>query len=374
MKRIRVLALASYPVEAASSRHRIVQFIEPLAARGFDVTFSPFLNASLFAALYEPGKLLPRLPHVAFRTLLRLGAIVRAARADVVFVQREAMLFGPPIVEWLASRLLRRPLVLDLDDATWLPYASPIYGRLATFLKRPAKTDRLIRWARIVTCGSPSIAGHVRSRGAEAVVVPTVVDTRRFRPGRARSEEIPTIGWIGTHGTFPFFERLLPIFERLAREVPFRLTIVGSGRAEVRVAGVEVETRPWRIEREVEDFQSLDAGVYPIDDDEWSTSKAGFKAVQYMASGVPFVMSPIGVCASMGIPGRTHFSAVTDDDWLDALRRLVTAASLRERMSIEGRAFAEEHYDIESQADALAAVIRSAMDKRKESASGTVAD
>lgn len=364
MRAIRVLALASYPVEAASSRHRIVQFIEPLAARGIDVTFSPFLDDSLFAALYEPGKLLPRLPRVVFRTLLRLGTIVRAARADVIFVQREAMLFGPPIVEWLASRLLRRPLVFDLDDATWLPYASPIYGRLATFLKLPSKTDRLIRWARVVTCGSPNIAGHVRSRGGEAVVVPTVVDTRRFRPGRARSGGIPTIGWIGTHGTYPFFERLLPIFEHLAREVPFRLTIVGSGRPDVRVPGVEVENRPWRIEREVEDFQSLDAGVYPIADDEWSAGKAGFKAVQYMASGVPFVMSPIGVCATMGIPGRTHFSAITDDDWLDALRRLAMDASLRERMSAAGRAFAEQHYDIESQADVLAAVIRSAMNRR----------
>ena len=48
--RMRVLALASYPVEGASSRFRIVQFIEPLAARGIDVTFSPFLDASLFAA------------------------------------------------------------------------------------------------------------------------------------------------------------------------------------------------------------------------------------------------------------------------------------------------------------------------------------
>jgi glycosyltransferase involved in cell wall biosynthesis len=358
MKRIRVLALASYPVEAASSRYRIVQFIEPLAARGIDVTFSPFLDTRLFAALYEPGKLLRRLAHVAFRTLIRFGALVRAARADVVLVQREAMLFGPPVIEWLVSVLLRRPLILDLDDATWISYASPVYGRLATFLKWPAKTDRLIRLADVVTCGSPNIAAYVRARGAQAAVVPTVVDTRRFRPGHARSQEIPNIGWIGTHGTYPFVERLLPIFERLTRERLFRLTIIGSGRAEVHVDGLEVESRPWRIEREVADFQSLDVGVYPLFDDEWSAGKAGFKAVQYMATGVPFVMSPIGVCATMGIPGRTHLSALTDDDWLDALRQLLTDHELRKRMSAAGRAFAEEHYDIEAQADVLAAIVR----------------
>lgn len=361
MKRIRVVALASYPVEAASSRYRIVQFIGPLAERGINVTFSPFLDASLFAALYEPRKLLRRLPQVVFRTLLRFGAPIRAARADLVFVQREAMLFGPPVIEWLVSRLLRRPLILDLDDATWIPYASPVYGRLATFLKWPAKTDRLIRFARIVTCGSPNIAGYVRARGAEAAIVPAVVDTRRFRPGHARSPEIPTIGWIGTHSTYPFLERLLPIFERLARERPFRLTIVGSGRAEVRVHGVEVESRPWRMEREVADFQSLDVGVYPIADDEWSAGKAGFKAVQYMATGVPFVMSPVGVCTTMGAPGRTHFAAITDDDWLDALRRLLADRDLRNRMSVAGRAFAEQHYDIESQSDAFAAIVRGAV-------------
>jgi glycosyltransferase involved in cell wall biosynthesis len=361
MKRIRVLALASYPVEAASSRYRIVQFIEPLTERGIDVTFSPFLDAALFAALYQPGKLLARLPQVFARTVGRLGALIAAARADVVFVQREAMLFGPPVIEWMASRVLRRALVLDLDDATWIPYASPVYGRLATLLKWPSKTDALIRMARIVTSGSPHIAEYARSKGAEAVVIPTVVDTRRFRPAEFREAEVSTIGWIGTHGTYPFVERLLPIFERLAREVRFRLTIVGSGRDSIAVNGVEVETRPWLMEREVADFQSLDIGVYPIADDAWSAGKAGFKAVQYMATGVPFVMSPVGVCAAMGVPEETHFAAVSDDDWFESLRRLVTDIELRKRMSLTARAFSEKHYDIEPQADALAAAIRGAL-------------
>src|SRR5437763_16117013 len=70
---IRVLALASYPVEAASSRYRIVQFIAPLAERGIDVLFEPFLDRGLFAVLYEPKKLVPRLPRLFFRALDRVA-------------------------------------------------------------------------------------------------------------------------------------------------------------------------------------------------------------------------------------------------------------------------------------------------------------
>ncbi len=346
MKRIRVLALASYPVEAASSRYRIVQFIEPLARRGIDVTFSPFLDAVLFEALYKPGKLLRRLPRLLLRTFGRIGAVFAATRADVVFVQREAMLFGPPVIEWLIARVLRKPMIVDLDDANWIAYPSPVYGRIATWLKWPSKTDRLIRWARAVTCGSPNIAAY-----ANGVLVPTVVDTRRFRPAPRRNPAVPVVGWIGTHSTYAYVERLLPVFERLATEVPFELRIVGSGRA-------DVDAQPWSLAREVEDFQALDVGVYPIADDEWSAGKAGFKAVQYMATGVPFVMSPVGVCATMGIDGRTHLLATTDDEWHHALLLLLTDARLRESMSIEGRAFAEAHYDVEPQADALAKIIR----------------
>ena len=352
MKRIRVLALASYPVEAASSRYRIVQFIEPLARRGIDVTFSPFLDAPLFDALYKPGKLFRRLPRLLLRTVARLGAVVAATRADVVFVQRDAMLFGPPVIEWLIARVLRKRMIVDLDDANWIAYPSPVYGRLATWLKWPSKTDRLIRWADAVTCGSPNIAGY-----ANGILVPTVVDTKRFRPAPRREATIPTVGWVGTHSTYAYLQRLLPLFERLASEVPFRLRIVGSGRAKIEVRGVDVEMQPWSLAREVEDFQALDVGVYPIADDAWSAGKAGFKAVQYMATGVPFVMSPVGVCASMGIEGRTHLLARSDDEWHDALLRLIRDVELRESLSKEGRVFAEAHYDIEQQADALAEVI-----------------
>ena len=78
---------------------------------------------------------------------MRLWDIVAASKADVILVQREAMLFGPPVIEWLTTRVCNRPLVLDLDDATYVSYTSPTYGRVGRALKWFSKTDDLIRWA-----------------------------------------------------------------------------------------------------------------------------------------------------------------------------------------------------------------------------------
>jgi glycosyltransferase involved in cell wall biosynthesis len=351
-RRLRVLALATYPIEAAASRYRIVQFIKPLAARGIDVTFSPFLDTPLFDVLYEPRRLFLRLPRLIWRLLRRLGDVVRASRADVVWIQREAMLFGPPVIEWLIARVLRKPVVLDLDDPTYVPYVSPIYGRFATWLKWPSKADTLIRWSRAVIAGSKTVADYA---GPKSVIVPTIVDLDVFKPGGAAGSQPAVIGWIGTHGTFPYLEPILPVLAKLAREHDFRLRIIGSGCTSVDVPRAELKL--WRLEDELADLQSFDVGLYPITEDRWSVGKSGFKAVQYMAIGVPFVMSPVGVSASIGMDGSTHFLARTPDEWYERLSALLGDAALRRSMGQAARKFAEEHYGVEQHAGRVAEVL-----------------
>jgi hypothetical protein len=51
----------------------------------------------------------------------RIGDIAAARRADAFLVQREAILLGPPIIEWLVTRLGGRPKVLDLDAESRRP-------------------------------------------------------------------------------------------------------------------------------------------------------------------------------------------------------------------------------------------------------------
>ncbi len=366
-----VLALSSYPGEAAATRFRVGQFVGLLGERGIQVELSSFLDAEGFRRLYEPGRSFVGTAAKAAAfvrpVLRRVAEVARAGKFDLLFVQREAMLFGPAVFETLMQRIGRLPMVLDLDDATYVAYSSPTYGRLGSSLKFFGKTDRLIDRAAVVTCGNRFIAEYVGRRGVPAVVVPTVVDTEVYRPLKTAPEDgILVIGWVGTHSTFPSLEFLFPVLQDLAEKHKFRLRAVGTGRAGVDLPGVDTEFAPWSLANEITDFQRIDVGLYPIvtspsASEEWLRGKSGFKAVQYMAVGVPFVMSPVGICAEMGIEGETHINAQTPADWYNALDRLLTDSELRRQMGDAGRRYSLEHFGVEEQADKLAEVFRAAV-------------
>jgi glycosyltransferase involved in cell wall biosynthesis len=364
---MKVLALASYPIEAAATRYRLEQFIVPLAERGITLEVRPFLDSAQFTSLYRREQLARKGFGLLRSALRRFGDVARARRADVVLVQREAMMFGPPLIEWLTTRVGKRPMVLDLDDATYVSYTSPTYGRLASRLKWFTKTDDLIRWARVVTCGNRSIAEYVTHQGGRARIIPTVVDTERFRPQAAEPErDPPVLGWIGTHSTFQYLETISPALQELARTHSFRLKIIGAGAGrKIELPGVEVECLDWSMEREIEDFQSFDIGLYPIATDEWASGKSGFKAIQYMAVGIPYVASPVGACKEIGAPRVTHFLAATKDEWVEALGNLLADKEMRRRMGEAGRHHATEHYTVAVQADKLANALYEAIGREQ---------
>ena len=361
---LRVLALCVFPIEGAATRFRVEQFVGPLRDRGVEMTVSPFLDSRQFRQLYRKGGVAGKAAGMIGPVLRRLGEVFTAGRYDAVFVQREAMLFGPGVVEWLMANIGGRPLVLDLDDATYVRYVSPTYGRIGSFFKFFGKTDNLIKRASAVVCGNRFIAEYAGSKGAKTVVVPTVVDLDEFRPRDLTPEgETVTLGWIGTPSTFPSLESIFPVLERLAKKHRFVLKVVGAGRDEIRIDGVTVENLEWELGRELSDFRSLDVGLYPIvtsrsADERWLQGKSGFKAIQYLAVGIPFAMSPVGVCAEIGEANVTHFNAESAEDWYNSLDELLSDGDLRSRMGAAGRKHALANYGLEKQADLLAEVLK----------------
>lgn len=364
---MRVLGLCSYPIEAAATRYRLAQFVAPLAQKGIDLEISSFLDSRQFELLYQNTALPQKIFALIKPIFQRLSEAAKIRRYDALLIQREAMIFGPAFFEWIFQKFGNLPLILDLDDATYISYKSPTYGAIGSFFKFFGKTDKLIERSEVVICGNRFIAEYVEKKNAKSVIIPTVVDTDEFHPVN-KTNEIPTVGWIGTHSTFPFLQSIFPALQSVARKHRFKLKIVGAGQKEIKIDGLEVENADWRLEREIEDFQSLDIGLYPLEfgrkiPDQWIAGKSGFKAIQYMSIGIPYIVSPIGVCAEIGVSGETHLAATDLAEWERHLSVLLNDHTIRQQLGENGRKYALQHFTVEMQTEKLAQVLKSVSDK-----------
>jgi glycosyltransferase involved in cell wall biosynthesis len=359
-RRVRVLALSPIPEEGAGCRFRVSQYVPYLREAGFDVTVSSFYTPEFFKLVYRPG-------HYAYKAAMFMALAARRAaelfsigQYDLVLLYREAVPLGPPIIERLiAARGI--PIVYDFDDAIFLPSVSEA-NKMIAFLKRPGRVATILTHSRQVVVGNEFLAAYARRYNDAVTVIPTAVDTTRFvpRPPEEQPRRELVVGWIGSPTTFPYLAALAPILRQVAAQHPFTLRVSGAGRR-VDFPGVKVEEIPWSMKDEVTLFNSLDIGVYPLTDDEWSKGKCGFKAIQCMACGVPVVAAAVGVNREIITDGVDSFLASTPDEWVSKLGRLLTDAGLRARMAEAGRRRIEDRYSLRVTAPALAAVLAEAL-------------
>ena len=359
--RIRVLALSPIPEEGAGCRFRIAQFIPYLRSVNIDVTLRSLFTAEFFNLVYQQGHYVQKASGFAKLALKHLASLRDLGQFDVLYLYREMLPIGPALVERLLAMRARPPVIFDFDDAIFLPSVSDANRSIAA-LKQPGKVATIIRHSNRVIAGNEYLAAYARRFSDAVIVIPTVVDTTRFVPS-ARvmsnngSNRPPVVGWIGSPTTAQYVRRLAPVLESIGRRHQFTLRV--SGIAEpIAVSGITVEQPAWTLQREVELFNSCDVGVYPLVDDEWARGKCGFKAIEFMACGVPVVASAVGVNRDIIEDGVNGFLAANDAEWTDRLGRLLSDGDLRRRMGAAGRATIQARYSLHAHAPTLAATFR----------------
>jgi glycosyltransferase involved in cell wall biosynthesis len=351
---LKVLFIVPYPIDGPSTRYRVDQYLPFLRANGVDADVLRFVGSRhFFQTMYQPGRVVYKMAYTLSRMVARVAHALKSKNYDVVVVQRESMPYGPPLIERLIVRM-GTPLVYDFDDAIYLRRSSSA-NRWAAALKKPQKTGEIIALSNRVIAGNRILAQYARRHNGQVTVIPTVIDTDRYSIRPKHDTSILTIGWVGTANNLEYLHPLREPLARLAERFQLRILIVGG---ELDLPGVPIECKPWHLENEVSDLHLFDIGIMPLADNEWTRGKCGFKALQYMAVGIPAVVAPVGVNADIIQNGQNGFLASTLDQWEDYLSALLRSAELRERIGMAGRRTVEQEYALHIHAPRLLTVLR----------------
>jgi hypothetical protein len=338
---------------SASTRYRALQHVDRLRGHFADVVVS-LPNDTLTRRPGTTGQLRYFSTH-AGRYAARTAAVRRElADTDIALVQRGFYPIGPAWVGRSVSGFPGR-VILDLDDSIFgLKPDLASGGAVRRWLYDQQQGRALLARADAIVVSTEELANQVASHRGEVTILPTVPDPDRYPlVEHVRDSEV-RLGWAGTVGNLRYLDVLSGVLTRLARDRVAELEVVSS---EPWTTGPS-SFRLWHLAEESELFGRFDVGIMPLPDGDYTRAKAGFKLLQYMASGVPVVASPVGVNRDLVERSGSGFLARTPAEWEEGLRTLAEDPSLRRRMGSSGRAFVKQYADVAGQTQTLLRVLR----------------
>lgn len=353
---IRVCALVPYPVDTTpSQRFRIEQWKLYLEKQGIAVDIFPFADEKLLRLIPKPGNYFGKLLGMIRAFSRSVKNVFKSRKYDVVYIHRAIAIAGPAVLERLLY-LFNRPIIFDFDDAIWLLHTAEA-NRFFGWLKFPGKTKTICGLSKHIVVGNNFLADYARQFNSNVTIVPTSVDTNRFKNTSAfKSPEKVVIGWTGSSTSQTYLE----MFENVLTEISKRRNVeirVHSDR-EPDLKDVPYVWRRWSQETEVEELSHFDIGIMPMPDDKWARGKCAMKALLYMSMNTPTICTAVGANCEVIQHGENGLLALSNDEWLNCFEKLIDDAELRKKLGEAGRQTIVENYSAESSAAKFAEVVK----------------
>ncbi len=346
----RILFVAAHrPQRSPSQRFRFEQYLDLLAAAGYEYDYSWLIDEADDAIFYQPGNMVNKARVFVKSWIRRLKDTLSAGNYDIVFVHREAFMTGSTLFERLIKKSGAK-LVFDFDDAIWHYDVSDANRKLG-WLKRPSKTKDIIRISDMVIAGNNYLATYAGALNKNVEVIPTTIDTDYHKPKLLHdwNPESVCIGWTGSLTTVKHFRMIEPVLLRLKRKYGNKVRFKLIGDASYYQPEIDLRGTAWKLSSEVDDLSDIDIGIMPLPDDEWAKGKCGFKGLQYMAMEIPAVLSPVGVNTEIIQHNVNGFLASSPDDWEYLLSLLLENPAERRRLGVEARKVIEMKYSVHAQ-------------------------
>lgn len=339
-----LIVSAHRPNRSPSQRFRYEQYIPFLEQHGYHFTYSFLISEQDDKFFYQPGFYFKKAGVLLKSLAIRCKDVFRANEFDIVFIQREALMLGTSFFERLLAKK-KAKLIFDFDDAIWFPNIEG-GNKALSFLKRPSKTQEIIKVADKILAGNQYLADYAKTHNNNVDVIPTTIDLSYHHLNEQASSNEVCIGWTGSFSTLPYFELLLPVLGKLKKEFPqisFKI-IVDEDKY---YPEIDTQTTKWDKSTEIAELNKITIGIMPLPNDEWTRGKCGFKGLQYMSLKKACVMTAIGVNTEIIQSGVNGFLVQTDQEWYERLKTLIIDEQLRNHLAEQGYKTIQAHYSVE---------------------------
>jgi glycosyltransferase involved in cell wall biosynthesis len=330
------IAAITLGLDIPSARFRVRQFIQGLKECNIVVTeyFQKQFQVQLPKSFTEIRQryLAPYyITKLMYEVITRIPDIRKANTHDLVWLQRE---ITPGY--YFLEKLLKKPIIFDMDDAIWLnkPYGC-------------SSIKKIIEKSEKVIVGNDFLADYATKYNKNVVVIPTAIDTERFMrtDNQVLQKDEVTIGWTGTSVNFPYLYLIEKSLKKILNKFQHVKFVVMADKPPkfTKIFNYNYEFIYWNIENEIGVLQGWDIGIMPLSDDEHTRGKCSFKMLQYMAMGIPVVVSPVGMNNEVLSKGDVGIAA-SDYQWEEALEILIQDHVIRNKMGQNGKAVIDLYY------------------------------
>jgi glycosyltransferase involved in cell wall biosynthesis len=347
----KILFIVQYPEKVApGQRFRIEAYKNLLMREGFDISFSPFMSSKGSEVVYKKGYVFTKIRATIGGFVRRFMLLHSVRHFTVVFIYREITPIGPAFFEWLITKVYKKRVIYDFDDAIWLYFEQTESSFFTKIIKNKSKVKQIISWSSKISCGNEFLCNYARQFNKNVFYNPTCVDTEnRYIPSKKKDNNQITIGWTGSFSTLNYIKNLEPVLRKLEKKYEFCLLIICNKKIDFALKSYEYIE--WNEQNEIQDLSKIDIGLMPLENEIWSEGKCGFKLIQYMALEIPAVASPVGVNKKLLQNEDAGFLCSSEEQWYLALEKLINDQSLRERMGKNGRLIVSKQYSVKSNAE-----------------------
>lgn len=356
--RYEYLFFTKYEISWGSSRERIGVYLRFLEEKSFTykiISCIPTNLSQIWIGKKGQGLLLRKIYSFWHSRILKnlkfIWLICIAKRFDVILIQKINLIY--PLVYILTLR--NKNIVFDFDDQCF----------------KNTQYPAILKLYKCIIAGNKYLAEiAVGVRGTDnTFIIPTPIDCNLYFPKENPSESASiTIGWAGSgENHLRHLQLLVNPLKELQRQFDFTFKLVGAmyskkikelfGFLDHRFVCIDWIDNLYHLPMII---QTFDIGVMPLKDDAESRGKCGFKTLQYMASGVPVVISPVGVNNDIVRNGINGFLAKEEHEWIEKLATLIQDKELRRKFAKRGRITVEELYSLEKTASRFIEILNTA--------------